>query len=106
MAGNCDVDKEIITINSLLSSRQEILSTFVHELVHCLCYRQGLWSKYHSGEDGMMKTAIKAERYVDRWAARLLYDIDKRLRYLGSYTEGSNTEIKKFLENYYHGEEV
>ena len=39
VAGICDVEEEIITINSYLSSRQEIISCLFHELSHIFCFK-------------------------------------------------------------------
>ncbi len=101
VAGYCDLETDTVTINSYLSSRSEILSALAHELSHCIAYRKGLWQAYHDNKDDMMKTAIKAERYIDRMAERLLFEFDARVRYLGAYLDSSNEEIKEFLENYY-----
>ncbi len=106
VAGTADVEKGIITINSLLSSRQEILSSLFHELMHCLAFRKGIWRTYHETENDeeRLKTALKAERYIDREAAFLLHEYDARVRYLPSYS-GNDKELKEFLRNYYSGEE-
>ncbi len=101
IAGLCDLETDTVTINSYLSSRPEILSALAHELSHCIAYRKGLWKSYHDNEDNMMKTALKAERYIDRMAERLLFEFDGRVRYLGVYLDSSNEEMKEFLENYY-----
>lgn len=103
ISGCCDCENEIIKINSSCKLRQDILSVFFHELGHVICYRKGIWSKYHidtGDREQMMKSALKAERWVDRFAEHELYKYDKRIRYLAAY-DGDDKQLKAFLENYY-----
>ncbi len=51
----------------ILEDRQRILSVFFHELGHVYCYRHDLWYNYH--RDVTHITGLKAERWVERWAA-------------------------------------
>ncbi len=104
IAGQADFDNNLIIINSELSSRQEIISTLFHELGHFVAYKKGIWKKYHDGGEDMMKTAVRAEKWIDLWALHEIWTHDKRLRYLGSYTDCNLAEAKKFLEDYYNGE--
>jgi hypothetical protein len=107
IAGLADYEKGIITINSLLSSRQEILSCFAHEYFHCKAYQDGTWKIYHSTEDDQerMKTALKAERWVDKQARVWLFNYDRRLNYLSSYENLDNKGAREFLKDYYDSEE-
>jgi hypothetical protein len=106
VAGTADVETGTITINSLLSSRQEIFSAFFHELMHCIVFKKGIWRKYHETEDDeeRLKTALKVERYIDREAAFLMHQYDARLKFLPSYS-CDDKSAKEFLKNYYLGEE-
>ena len=106
IAGQSHFEENLIVINSLLSSRAELLSTWCHEKVHFDCYKKGLWHNYHQSDDPkvLLKTALKAERFIDRLAAIELYKIDKRCHYLSSY-DIPNEEAKEFLKNYYEDQE-
>lgn len=107
IAGYCNFEDGVITINSHLISRQEILSTFFHEYFHWHCHKKGLWKNYHDCEDPIkkMKTALKAERHIDRLAEMEMYKYDKRLRFLGSYKDADNKDANKFLSDYYSNSE-
>ena len=51
--------------------RDFIINSMFHELGHVYCYRNGLFVEYHNVNntyDAIIRTALKAERYVDRWA--------------------------------------
>lgn len=103
LGGLSDFENCSIIINSKIDNRQEILSILAHEYSHLECYRKGLWDKYHNSSklEEKMKTALKAERFVDRMAEMWLYSIDKRVRYLGAYTDSDDAEMREFLVRYY-----
>lgn len=105
LAGQSDYEKNTIIVNNLLVSRQAILSAAMHEIGHCVCHQNGTFYDYHHTENDetRMKTALKAERYVDRWASFHLYFYDKRLKYIPSYS-GNDKELRDFLEKYYADE--
>lgn len=93
-----------IIINSNDKSRQVVLSTFFHELVHILCYRKGVWKDYHgfcNDINKIKKIALRVERFVDRKAAKLLYSYDKRIRYLPGYLNQDDKECRDFLNEHY-----
>lgn len=98
IAGCADGYTREIIINSKYKSRSIILSVFFHELVHLLCFDRGIWTNYHQSDDPevYMKTALKAERYVDRTGEMMLYQYDKRVKFFHSYT-GTNKEDREFL---------
>lgn len=73
--GEAYVDK--IVLNSDIGSWRELLYTFFHELGHIHCHRTGLWSSFHNPDktgieyaQRIIRTSLKAERWVDRWACR------------------------------------
>ncbi len=105
LAGQALLEDNTVLINSILTSRTEILNCFFHELGHLVCHKLGLWKNYHETEDEelRMKTALKAERWCDKWASHMLYAYDARVRFLGCYSECSDEESRKFLEEYYEG---
>jgi hypothetical protein len=72
--GKYDCNKKVIIINSLAAcTRKEALSIFFHELGHWYCCCNNLWKNYHYPSRGInydkiLRIALKAERFVDRWA--------------------------------------
>ncbi len=107
IAGQAYYEDNLIVINSLLSSRTEMLSTFAHERKHLQAYQEGLWQRYHGGEKDPRKLAqigLKVEKWIDREAAILLYNYDKRVRYLSSYLDSSDEDNKEFLKNFYENQ--
>jgi len=76
-------------------SKEEILSTILHEIQHILMYRQGLFLNYHSsfipkkhGYKRFKKWAaemLPAERLADKRAKRMLNRFFPRAKYAGSY---------------------
>lgn len=92
-------------------SKSFILRAVLHECGHVYCYRNGLFKKYHvtsfiniSDENKRLKilTALKAERYVDKWAAKELKKIDGRMKYDFPYSQKNNIKIfkKLYMKNF------
>lgn len=104
-AGYCDYENSSIYINSSIKDRNYILSVLFHELAHLECFRTYKWKNYHRAEflHEQINTALKAEKWCDRWAEMELYKYDKRIRYVKSYS-GSNKELKKFLTEFFETE--
>lgn len=102
LSGYADLDNNTIVINRDYRDRQSILSTFFHEYFHIKCVQDGLWKNYHLGEtvEQKMKTAVRAERFVDRAAEMELYNYDKRIRYIRAY-DIPKVEIRQFLQEFY-----
>ena len=102
ISGYCEYEHGLITLATTETNRAVTLSTLFHEIFHLVCYRKGLWRNFHESEDRttVLKTALKAERYIDKLAQITLYNYDKRLTYIHSYS-GPNKELKKFLEEFY-----
>ena len=75
-SGNAHCD--IITLNTKTTSYRELLRTFFHELGHVHCYRHHIWKVIHDPDEQrdirsmkrIICCALKAERWVDRWAYR------------------------------------
>ena len=93
---------------------QDILSTMFHELGHSYCYRNGKWPTYHlcnteyrnggfyySEKDlvGKIRTAYKAECWVDRWARKEMAKYFPNLRYTGGY-ENNPIARKWLMDNF------
>lgn len=59
-------------------SKNKMISAFFHECGHVHCWRNGIWKSYHINKPvvecsdqekkKVILTALKAERWVDKWA--------------------------------------
>lgn len=82
-----------------------MVSVFFHELGHIHCYDEGKWRSYHNTKPPykmtdrekqlMIRTALRAERWIDRWARREMRKHFPRLRYITNY--GDNGVAAQFL---------
>lgn len=92
-----------ITINSTCTTREQ-MSVFFHELGHIYCYDNGLWKNYHldkfpgdmTDEEKWLcyNTAIKAERWIDKWAEKEMKKHYPDLKFITSY------ECPKVIKNF------
>ena len=67
-----------ISINTNQSAI-DLISTFFHEIGHIYCWSNNKWMSYHVNkplshltkdeQQKYLRTALKAERWVDKWAA-------------------------------------
>lgn len=106
LIGYCCDSENIHIDHSAKKSRSEFLCTFFHELGHIQCRRSNKWKVFHdidpdseTSKQNLRKliyTALKAERWVDRFAAKMLYEYDKRIKYDFPYYEKENA---KHLQN-------
>jgi hypothetical protein len=100
-----------ISVN-LNQSGISMLSTFFHEIGHVYCYQKGIWKSFHinkpledltnSERKKYIATALKAERWVDRWAEKEMKKHFPRLKYMETYLSEENGKnfsdsIKKML---------
>lgn len=93
----CDSPFYITMDVSLKNNRAEALCAFFHELGHVKCHRNGLWKTYHNHEPDstnnkdilrkLVYTSLKAERWVDNFAAKELAKYDKRIKYDFPYSK-------------------
>ncbi len=93
-----------IELSVQLKTKAEVLSTFFHELVHLICYKNKIWAKYHSLDpsvDIVKKFGVKVERFVDKKAEQLMLHYFPDTYYLSSYGDMSNKDIRNFLLSYY-----
>jgi len=77
--GYCRYWCNSISIN-IHQSPIDIISTFFHEIGHIYCFDNNLWLSYHVNKPLKelttierklyIKTALRAERWVDRWAKK------------------------------------
>lgn len=93
-------DKSIVVISDkLLSNVSSLIKTILHEAGHIHCTREGIFKNYHRPirvaiddmtpemKNKIIRIGIKAERYVDRWAASELSKWNRRLRYEFRYLD-------------------
>ena len=100
-----------ITINTNLNPIEK-MSTFFHELGHIYCYDQGLWVNYHNDKPIeqltdkekrlIIRTAVRAEKWIDKWAEVEMKKSYPNLNYFTTYTERATIrqfkiDIKKEL---------
>jgi len=105
----CDKNTVVIS-DKLLSNVSSLFKTVLHEAGHIHCTRKGIFKNYHRPtridiedmspelKSNIIKIGLKAERYVDRWAASELYKWNKRLKYDYRY---SKPDIHKKYNNLY-----
>lgn len=78
------------------------ICTFFHELGHIHCYRNNLWMNFHfihadakkKKVDTSVRIALKAERWVDRWAAKEMKKYFPNIKYHWPYSD--KQRIKDF----------
>lgn len=92
-SGQYNVSTKNITI-ALINDERDIIQTFFHELGHGYCIKNGLWKSYHikyinneSERDKYIRTGLKAERWVDRWAEQEMKKYFPNLKYKPYYSE-------------------
>lgn len=112
-AGKYDCDNKIIIINFRANvTRGESLSVFFHELGHWYCCRNNLWRDYHYPSNKIdynqiIKTALKAERFIDRWAKKEMSnycDLQFEGLYISKdsfYRNYAADYLRKYLLNYF-----
>lgn len=89
------------------STNRRIISVVFHEIAHCLNYRDGKFLAYHSGKtdaDNLRKilyTGLKAERYTDNRARKMIESYSPATPYMDGYEKPSieANYRKNFLAN-------
>lgn len=84
-----------------------MISTFFHELGHVYCYDNGLWASYHNEippikmsyreKQLLYRTALRAERWVDKWAEHEMSKHYPELKYYTTYND--DEVVKDFLKS-------
>jgi hypothetical protein len=76
-------------------TRRELICTTFHEIAHILNYRNNKFARYHNGKwlprAYYSKVALKAERYTDKVAAKLMKKIHPTVQYDYAYTYSTKT---------------
>ncbi len=120
MGALCTYEEGIVKFN-IKHCRKDLnyrISALFHEMGHIHCHTNGLWRNYHfTGDDEyltarecelVVRTALKAERWVDKWAEK---ESQKELKKLGikfefvkSYrTNESKKRFHKYVLDNYKG---
>lgn len=111
--GDCSYWNGTIRLNrrSLNGSKNfgRKVRTLFHELGHIHCYQNGIWSAYHHAiptndlskyqKSVIRRTGLKAERWVDRWAAKEMKKYYPNIKYRFVYLNKENVK-KYFYEKY------
>lgn len=105
-------DNIIYINNNLKYNYTRLMSTVIHDVGHIYCYRNGLFKNFHTKklfiEDlnpqekkAYCLIALKAERYIDRWAMKELKKWDINLTYFANYYESNYCieSLRKRLNN-------
>src|ERR1700733_6503465 len=96
-SGQATCKERVIRIN--LNYNQTIdkfYSCLLHEFIHILCYDHKKYFNYHGcqvGDPIVRKIGLKAERYVDKVAAKLFKQFFPELTYVYGYKDLSTDEI-------------
>ena len=96
----------IYILDTLTLEPSEMLRALFHEIGHVHCYRNNIFKNYHksiksvSPEEKKLvrQTGLRAERFVDRWAAKELKKWNPYLKYDFIY---SDPEAEKWYKKYY-----
>lgn len=80
---------------SMKQSPASMISSFFHEMGHIYCWENSLWKSYHINKPieyltkkekiKYFKTALKAERWVDRWASKEMKKHFHDIKYQDGY---------------------
>ncbi len=97
--GRADGLNNLIEIDNSPDELFKVRALF-HELGHIYCYRNKIFSKYHRGgsNQAVRLTGLKAERYVDRWAAVEMKKFFPLLEY--DYSYNNPYSVKWYRDNY------
>ena len=101
-AGQCDLQKRRIEIFVRPQDNMTMTaSTVMHEICHIICHDIGKYPLFHqvkpvlnwNDAKGVLRTAYRAELYVDKMAEKLFKVCFPGMKYVKSYR---TKEIKKF----------
>jgi hypothetical protein len=99
--GQYDDDKKIVYLHKdLIWNEKIVYSILFHELGHKYCCDNNIYVAYHhstGGKQAYILTALRAEKFVDNWAAKELKKRGFKFRYPYFYSVSSR--IKKLKEH-------
>ncbi len=89
------------------NSPTDMLSIFFHEVGHVYCFDNNLWISYHNPKNYydytdrekqlIFKTAIRAEKWIDKWAEKEMKKHFPDIKYYGVYND--KDVVKSFRED-------
>lgn len=93
------------TGNIHISLGEDLISVFFHELGHKHCREMGIWRTYHDRDKlrgdqrlrSIIRTGLKAERWIDRWARNTMKLYFPHHIYNAGYP---GKESKKWFHNF------
>lgn len=98
--GYADSHRQYIVVSTTLDS-DIFKSTILHEIAHCLNYRNKKYLKYHDSsrksKGYLRRMALRAEVYTDDVAAKLAKKY--KIKFYRAYT--FNKASRNFLKEYY-----
>jgi hypothetical protein len=91
-----------------------MISTFFHEVGHIYCWENKIWKSYHINKsiDDLTKdekrryvlTALKAERWVEKWAKKEMKKHFTGIKYIAVYSDKlSGEEFSKYIKEMIYG---
>lgn len=95
-------NKTITIDKKYQNKRNKLIPIIFHELGHKYCYERNLFNAYHWENDlgKILKTGLKAERFVDKWAANEMKINGIRIKYPYFYNDKTCTKwFKIYLKN-------
>jgi hypothetical protein len=92
LEASVDIQKKFIAVNSSIPwDRAKFISAILHEVSHIIAAKTGVYKIYHSwpvrvkNRAAFFRTALRAERYVDKYAKKMMKDLYPGVRYKPSY---------------------
>jgi len=91
------------------TTRSMMWSVVFHELSHIICYRKGLYKKYHHETLPPKKMAIymrryglRVERFVDCMASKMMHEYFPKMKFVPTYCSKADVEwYKKWVKRTY-----
>jgi predicted metallopeptidase len=105
IGGEAHCVKNTIIIRKTYQDIDEMWSVVCHEIAHILCYRSGVFIKYHTALNtkdvrNCLSTAFRAEKYTDKQGSVLFKQFFPDLKYNWTYVGNRNKVwIKEYLKN-------
>jgi hypothetical protein len=114
ISGHTSSNNASLTI-STNQSASYMISTFFHELGHIHCFKTGKWQAFHIHKNPRymsktekslyLRTAVKAEKWVDKWAEKEMKKHFPQIKYSPGYSDPEIVaEFKVEIRQYLYGQ--
>jgi hypothetical protein len=80
-------NRKIYIYSHDLKNKSHFVNAFFHELGHHYCVTNRIWESYTNFEKSVKYTWLKAERWVDKWAATQVHKFYPKVKYDYSYSD-------------------